>query len=659
MTRCLAPAALATLLLAPPAGAEVHAVLVGVGDYLHLDADLAGPPHDLRLMAETLAARGVDPAAMLLLTTDPTGLPARATSAAPTRDGILAALDATAARAAPGDTVVFYFSGHGAQAPDASGDEGGGYDEIFLPMDASGWKGEIGMVENAILDDELQVWASGMLGRGVKLVGLIDACHSATGFRALDTGGVARALDPALLDIPEDAPHAPFTGATELSGDYVFLYSSQSDERSYEFPLGDSGVWHGEFTLKLSQVLMAAPQASWAQVLAATSDAMVRGPTLQVPEGEGPLLTAPVFGTGAAEARIRLEGGTLKAGLLQGIAEGAEVTLYAAGAGGAALGTAVVGKTDLRQAALTGPLPAGAAWAEVTAEAPVTPLVLALPVRADAADGQDYGAWLAALAPHAPPAGARPDLVPVLVDGGLAFAGPDGVLDPSSPRIRPEPHEDAAAALARSLATLTHGLRLREVLTGATGRGLTKAPLVTVGIERRPGAETPEGCSGTAGPGAPHDPARGVQGCDQLWLTLTNSSARAQDVTVLYLAADYTVQPIWPRANMVNRLAPGESARAGLQIDPAPLPGIEEIWIIAVPVDATKSQRVDLTALATPGGTRAMAGAADAVALWLESRLPGAERGTETEVETSRGFSLKPADLTLIRQIVRLQPASE
>ena len=181
-----------TLLSAPAAAeAEVRAVLVGVGDYLVLDADLRGPSNDVRLMAETLALRGVDPGAMTVLTADPEGLPQGVATAQPLRSDILAAMEAAAGASAPGDTVVFYFSGHGAQAPDLSGDEGGGYDEILLPADAAGWKGAIGAVENAILDDDLQLWAQGMLSRGVQVVGLIDACHSATGFRAVggDAGG--------------------------------------------------------------------------------------------------------------------------------------------------------------------------------------------------------------------------------------------------------------------------------------------------------------------------------------------------------------------------------------------------------------------------------------------------------------------------------------
>ncbi|NJS40659.1 MAG: caspase family protein, partial [Rhodobacteraceae bacterium] len=301
---------LATLLTAPPVLAEVRAVLVGVSDYLVLDADLKGPSNDVQLMAETLALRGVEPAAMTVLTADPSGLPEGVAVAPPLRDGILAAMEAVAAASAPGDTVVFYFSGHGAQAPDMSGDEGGGYDEILLPADAAGWKGSIGAVENAILDDELQAWAQGLLSTGVQVVGLIDACHSATGFRSVGGAGVARVVEEGALGIPQSVVPVAGDPVPPLSGDFVFLYSSQSDQRSFEYPLGD-GSWHGEFTLRLAQALQGADQASWAQVLAAATESMVQGPARQMPDGEGTLLQAQVFGTGAAAARFPVAGGKL------------------------------------------------------------------------------------------------------------------------------------------------------------------------------------------------------------------------------------------------------------------------------------------------------------------------------------------------------------
>jgi hypothetical protein len=649
MLNRLAYALCSTAFLALPAGAEVHAVLVGVSDYLSLDADLKGPGNDVRLMAETLAARGIAPAEMTILTSDPTGLPQGAATGEPTRDGILTALSDVAAKAAPGDTVVFYFSGHGGQAPDLSGDEGGGYDEIFLPADAAGWKGSIGAVENAILDDELQVWAQALMDRDVALVGLIDACHSATGFRGSAGKGAARGLTPDQLGVPEGTASAPATAPVELTGNYVFLYSSQSDERSFEYPLGDTGLWQGEFTLRLTQILSAAPEASWAQVLTHVADTMLQGEARQVPEGEGPMLDAQVFGSGQAAARLQVAGTVLKAGLLQGLAEGTEVTFYAQGSGGDPLGTALVKKVSAREATLDAPAPDGAAWAEISAAPPPAPLVLAEPLRADPADGFDYAAWEAAL----PAPGAKPDLVPILTEGTVALAGPDGLLDPegpgSTPRIALDEGESPAEALARALDTAAHGLRLRAALLGATGRSITGKDAVSVSYEIRPGAPEGEAC-GKAGAAVAWDPGQGAQECDQIWLTVTNQSGKMQDVSVLYMSADFAVAPIWPQQNTVNRLAPGESARIGLQIAPGSRAGIEEIWILAVPMGEDSGLRVDLTRLAASDTTRG--GPADAMTAWLETRLADPE-------EQARGFSTKPAALTMIRQRVRLNPGPD
>jgi len=646
MQKTLASILISTVCLAAPAMAEVRAVLVGVSDYLVLDADLKGPANDVRLMAETLASRGLDPGAMTVLTADPLGLAEGVLTAPPTRNAVLAALEAVAEASGPGDTVVFYFSGHGAQAPDLSGDEGGGWDEILLPADAAGWKGAIGAVENAILDDELQAWAQGLLSRGVKVVGLIDACHSATGFRALGGEGVARVLDEAALGIPADIEPVAGDPSAPLEGEFVFLYSSQSDQRSFEYPLADGTTWHGEFTLRLAQVLREVPKASWAQVLAATTEAMVQGPARQMPEGEGTLLGAEVFGAGLGAPRLVVAGDGLEAGLLQGLTEGTEVALYATPAGGEALAVLTLVKVTARSATFDGTPPEGALWAEVVSAPPPAPLVLAAPVLADPGDGFDYAEWVDAL----PTGGAKADLVPILTEGAVALAGADGVLDPegagSSPRIVALAGETPAMAVERVLAQAAHGLRLREVLAGATGRSLTGKDPISMTIERRAASDA----CGAVGAPAPHDPAAGVAPCDQLWLTLTNTGGTAQDVSVLYLSADFAVQPIWPTQNLSNRLAPGESTRVGLMIEAGSAAGLEEIWVLAVPVDPD-APRVDLTRLAQTDSTRAVPGSD--MASWLEGRL------LDPTESRSRGFSLKPAALTMLRQVVRLQPQGQ
>lgn len=634
--------------LAPMPGlAETRALLVGVGDYAVLDADLKGPPADVALMAGVLAARGLTDLAVL--TTDAAPLPANHAPAAPTRDGILAAMKDMAARAVAGDTVVFYFSGHGAQAPDLSGDEGGGFDEILLPADAAGWNGAAGGVQNALLDDDLQLWAQGLLSRGVRLVGVIDACHSATGFRALGGRGVARGLPAEALGVPEGPPAAPQPVVGDLAGEFVFLYSSQSDQRSFEYPLADGSGWHGEFTLRLAQVLGGAQGLTWAQALRLTANRMAQGPVRQDPAGEGPLLDQPVFGTASGTPRFPVAEGQVQAGLLAGLAPGAEVGFFAAAEGGEPLSTSALAKVTARAAVPEAAPPPGAVWAEVLAPAPPAPLVLAAPVRADPADGQDYARWLAALGPPSP---GEPALVPILTGGGLALAGPDGRLDPagpgSTPRVIPEEGEDEASALERTLQAAQHSLALRAVFTGMAGRSLTGKPAVEVSFERQAGTTTADGCA-SQGDRAVFDPTAPLHPCDRVWVSFRNVSAGDLDISVLYFNTDFTITPLWPRVGLFNRLAPGEAARAGLEVSADTPFAQEDLMVLAVPADP-EGDRVDLTRLATPAMARAYASAASGVELWFETMAAGDGR-------QNRGFALRPPALHLLRQPIRIQAA--
>lgn len=652
---------LLALFLLPAAGlrAEVRAVLVGVGDYLHIDADLRGPPADVGLMARALIARGVAAERIVALVSGAgADLPGGMAAGEPTRAGILAALAGAAGAAAPGDTVLFYFSGHGSLAPDRDGDEAGGMDQILLPADVRGWRGATGDVEGAIYDDALDAWARAALARGVRVIGILDACHSGTGFRSAGGSGTARAVAPETLGIPEALADAVAEGAPRAPppGEFAYLYSSQPDQRSFEYPLdpaAQGGTWHGGFTLALARALAAHPGLTWAQALRIARDDLAAGPHRQDPDGEGPLLEAPVFGSAAAADRFALADGAVQAGLLDGLEAGAEVALFAAPQGGEPLAFARVAAPQAGRAALDPAPPAGALWAEVVAPAPPPPLRLAAPVRVD---GPDHAAWEAALAevmadglalPASP--GAPADLVPILTGGALALASGDGVLDPAGPgstlRVTPREGEDEAAALARVVETAAHTHRLMRVLAGLAGRSLTGGQ-VTLAVERRPGRIAAGACDG-AGPGAAHDPAAGVAPCDELWLTLANGTGRAQDVTVFYLAQDFTLTPVWPPAGLSARLPLGGSARAGLRIEPGTPPGADEaILVLAVPAD-DRPDSAPLARLATPDRLRA-APPGDPLSAAVLALM---ERDGETR---SRGFTGRRPALSLIRQPVRV-----
>jgi hypothetical protein len=148
-----------------------------------------------------------------------------------------------------------------------------------------------------------------------------------------------------------------------------------------------------------------------------------------------------------------------------------------------------------------------------------------------------------------------------------------------------------------------------------------------------------------AGKARPVDPAQGLNPCDELWLEFRNRSGAPLDVSLLYFDAGFGVTAVWPLGGLSNRLLPGEGARAGLRIDPGQAAGLEELMLLAVPVEP-EAERVDLTRLATAGRFR---GLGDPATEWFAARL-------EAEPGATRGFSLRPAPLNMVRQLIRLAP---
>ncbi|MEP2530330.1 caspase family protein [Shimia sp.] len=613
--------------------AETRAVLVGVSDYYHLDADLKGPRNDVALMMRALIRRGVPAGQITVLSEGIEDAPTGVVQDAPTRAGILDALDTMATASGAGDTAVFYFSGHGSQMPDQDGDEQGGYDQIFLPADAKNWQASIGAVENALVDDEFRAWSAHVLSRGAQLVAIVDACHSGTGFRALDgAAGVARYVDPETLGVPGDAePGDSHSADAGLSGDFVFLYSSQSDQRSFEYPLGDGddpANWYGDFTRNLAAVLESNETLSYGQWLQGTRDGMRKASATatQTPDGEGSLLDMAVFGEGAAPGqRLVIKDGALLQGALSGLASGAVVNVYDAATGGDALGQAEISGAKPTRSTLRGRdgfvLPK-LGYAEVVAPGVPPAMIIAPPRSAIEHDGYEYRPLTEAFDVLA-----ADDLVDgvtfgdqgfdaalVLMDGTLVLAGRDGVVDPggpeSSPRFRFDPEADVQEQLAGWLERVGRVHRLTSVLEGVKGGGFSIGGTgLKVALERRPTRARASGCAKPNGSEAVDD-GGALRHCDQLWINLTNLSRKAQDVTVLYVDRDFQISALFPDPNLSNRVEPGGKKNIGMRIVNNSAPqdpfasGWEEVIVLAVPVDPD-APRVEFTSLADGAPTRA------------------------------------------------------
>jgi metacaspase-1 len=244
------------------------AVLVGINDYAPVGAggpDLRGCVNDVRDMATTLNALGIVPATTATMRI--------ATDARATRESILANFQWLIADAKKGDVLVFYYSGHGSQVADTSGDELDKADDTICPHDYA----TAGMIR----DDDFRKLLTG-LPAGVNLEIILDSCHSGTGTRELvalanapEEAQVAyRYVEPPLdwgffLDVDPGLARQGLFRANEGAGttgtremvvvpglNHVLWAGCRDYQTSAEAPIG--GVWRGVFTYCFCNVLRGA-----------------------------------------------------------------------------------------------------------------------------------------------------------------------------------------------------------------------------------------------------------------------------------------------------------------------------------------------------------------------------------------------------------------
>jgi hypothetical protein len=190
--------------------AQVYALFVGIAEYRHL-SDLAKTTTDARDLHDLLADGGYPEANRYLL------LDKQATKAA-ISDG----LDWLARRAGPGDTALFFFSGHGAQR--IGGFEPG---EYLCPVETD-WYNLHG---TAISDREFSTALQAI--RAGRIAVFLDACHS---------GGVGEPKDAA-FQIKSGLSEVAYARLTQGRGRAV-IASCRPDEVSWEL----EGMRNGLFS---------------------------------------------------------------------------------------------------------------------------------------------------------------------------------------------------------------------------------------------------------------------------------------------------------------------------------------------------------------------------------------------------------------------------
>ena len=239
----------------------------------------------------------------------------------PTRKNILATLDRLTQQVKPDDFVFLYFSGHGSQLPISAAakrhHEPDGLDELFLPRDIGYWQNDVGAVENAIIDDELNTVITALRNKGTFTWIVFDSCHSGTMTRGLTKKDIReRRVSPNALGVPtpnrenlleageDEKANSPSpsnipmasepdkTDSDRDRGGYVAFYAAQTTETTPEMflPAGNPApYYHGLFTYTLAEVLAQNDDITYRQ--AAQN---YRRPT---PLFEGTHLDAPIFGT--------------------------------------------------------------------------------------------------------------------------------------------------------------------------------------------------------------------------------------------------------------------------------------------------------------------------------------------------------------------------
>lgn len=314
----------------PPA---LLTLFVGIDRYVGVDPgakfELKGPVNDVALVKAALRARGLAspepsppaPAGGCADVTPATSI--TLLDGCATRQRIIDAWKALIVGSRPGDTLLFYYSGHGSHSARGLVDEGGQAVSTLVPTDARGPSGQgdlSGLQIRRLLD------AATLRGRNV--VTIFDSCESGTATR--QAGGGAREIppplsgaaapDPDLSDLPP-VPAVPEGYRAHMAsarrGEVAresFWRGEGADARLILSPAvgADDGAWHGDFTMALVAAMRTHEAATFYD-LAAAADLWLRArwaeaspgaPPRQHPTAEGAGLLASFIQSGVGGGPI-------------------------------------------------------------------------------------------------------------------------------------------------------------------------------------------------------------------------------------------------------------------------------------------------------------------------------------------------------------------
>lgn len=138
------------------------ALLIGI-NYTGTINRLYGCINDVNNVRDYLVSLGYDNSNITMMNDNSSG------ELYPTKDNILTQMQNIITSLASGDSLVIYYSGHGSQITDTSGDELSGLDQVIIPINYS----SAGVIKDDEIRSKLVLAAS-----GVKIFAGYDSCNS-------------------------------------------------------------------------------------------------------------------------------------------------------------------------------------------------------------------------------------------------------------------------------------------------------------------------------------------------------------------------------------------------------------------------------------------------------------------------------------------------
>ncbi|XP_074333628.1 uncharacterized protein LOC141671329 isoform X2 [Apium graveolens] len=234
---------------AQPAYGRKRAVVCGVS-YLGQKSNLEASISDARSVKDFLVKNMRFPDESIYLLTEAEVDPSRI----PTRANILKALKWLVESCKAGDSLVFYYTGHGSKERDFDGDEIDGFDEVICPVDYQS--------AGKILDDEINATIVRPLPPGAKLHGIIDCCFSGTVLdlpflSKTDSKGTTKWVDQRIQ-------YAAYKGT---SGGIAISISACTDHQKSGDTTAFTGSSTGALTYSFIQALTKQPNITYGNLL--------------------------------------------------------------------------------------------------------------------------------------------------------------------------------------------------------------------------------------------------------------------------------------------------------------------------------------------------------------------------------------------------------